>query len=568
VTPPLKAVVVVPVVPIVSVPTLALVASTIGLAKVRAVVETSSVAGLLPVVLPNVTILVAAPSALDVVVAVTVPARIFRPEVKVFVAESVRPEVRLFSMTPVTSVPMTELMSTPLVPVPWLVIVPVLFTDPVEIVMPLVIVLLLLPLLLLRIRGPVPTTPPPRVKIAVVPLTALLVSVVPPLFTVSAPVTVSAEVAVFSMIPVTLVPMAALMAVVPVPGPKLVTVPVLLIAPVSKVIVPAPPFSKIVKLFVPVTPPLKAVVVVPVVPIVSVPTLALVASTIGLAKVRAVVETSRVAGLLPVVLPSVTTLAAAPSALDVVEAVTVPARIFRPEVKVFVAESVRPEVRLFSVTPVTSVPMTELMITPPIPVPWLVIVPVLFTAVVEIVMPPVELASRVRLWAPVMPPERVQRPVPVEISVLFVLERAKALLMVNGLTPAWVTLVTAEPIVALMVVVPDPVPALVIVPVLFTPPVEIVMPPLELASRIRFCAPVMPPDKVQRPVPLEMSVLFVAERAKGLLMVNGLVPAWVTLVTAEPIVALMVVVPVPVPALVIVPVLFTAVDEIVMPPQE
>ena len=49
------------------------------------------------------------------------------------------------------------------------------------------------------------------------------------------------------------------------------------------VTVPLVAFSLMVKLFVPVTPPLKVVeMAVPVLPMVSVPTLAFVASTIGL----------------------------------------------------------------------------------------------------------------------------------------------------------------------------------------------------------------------------------------------------------------------------------------------
>src|SRR5262249_57717702 len=91
------------------------------------------------------------------------------------------------------------------------------------------------------------------------PVALLFVSVVPPLFTVSAPLTVSADVVLFSVIPVTFEPTAALIVVVPLPAPILVTVPALLTAAVESVMVPVVALLLIVRLLVPVTPPLKVV---------------------------------------------------------------------------------------------------------------------------------------------------------------------------------------------------------------------------------------------------------------------------------------------------------------------
>jgi hypothetical protein len=76
----------------------------------------------------------------------------------------------------------------------------------------------------------------------------------------------------FSVRPVTLLPIFALMVVVPVPAPKLVIAPVLLRVLVINVMVPDVALLLIVKLLVPVTPPLKVVeMAVPVLPSVNVP---------------------------------------------------------------------------------------------------------------------------------------------------------------------------------------------------------------------------------------------------------------------------------------------------------
>ena len=119
---------------------------------------------------------------------------------------SVNGDVALFCTTPVTLAPITALMDEPLEPVPELVMVPVLFTLAVETEMPLVIVLLLL----LRIRLPVPVAPPERVRTAVVPLAAVLVSVVAVPFGVNAPEMVSGEVLELSVIVGTVAPTGAL----------------------------------------------------------------------------------------------------------------------------------------------------------------------------------------------------------------------------------------------------------------------------------------------------------------------------------------------------------------------
>jgi len=212
----------------------------------------------------------------------------------VFTAESVNPEVLLFSVTPVTFVPITALIVVVPAPVPEFVIVPPLFRLVVEAV-------IAPPPLALKIRLPVPVTPPESVTVP----KPLLVTVVPPLFTLSAPLITSAEEERSSVIPVTFEPIAALIMVVPVPLPPLVIVPTLFRLVVLKVIVPLVPL-KINRLLVPVTPPVKVVEsAVPVVPTVSVPVL-LLASTIALAMVRPVVLTNKLAAVLPPLIPSAT----------------------------------------------------------------------------------------------------------------------------------------------------------------------------------------------------------------------------------------------------------------------
>ena len=128
-------------------------------------------------------------------------------------------EVALFWTTPVTFVPMTELMRAEPVPLPELVIVPVLLTAAVVSATPLTSVLSLSSM---RLPVPIPTPP---VKVSALP-PAVLLSVVPAALAVRAALTVRAEVVLFWMMPVTLVPTPALMLVVPVPAlePELVMV--------------------------------------------------------------------------------------------------------------------------------------------------------------------------------------------------------------------------------------------------------------------------------------------------------------------------------------------------------
>ena len=110
--------------------------------------------------------------------------------------------------------------------------------------------------------------------------------------------------------------------------------------------------------------------------------------------------------------PKVTVFETVPIAPATVP-VTVPVLIRSPPVKVLLFERMRSEVELSWITPpVTPVPMTEDIMTLPVPLPELVIVPVLFADVVEIVMPlaVLPLFLSVRLPVPVMPPETVMAP--------------------------------------------------------------------------------------------------------------------------------------------------------------
>ena len=142
---------------------------------------------------------------------------------KVFAPERVRAEVELFCVTPVTLVPMTELIKTLPVPLPELVIVPVLLAELPEIVMPFAVALSLL-----MTRLPVPVMPPVTDRFAVLPLW-LLTSVVPPLLTVKAVVEiVKFDVELFCVIRLTFDPTPPLSVTFPAPLPELVIVPVLL----------------------------------------------------------------------------------------------------------------------------------------------------------------------------------------------------------------------------------------------------------------------------------------------------------------------------------------------------
>ena len=114
---------------------------------------------------------------------------------------------------------------------------------------------------LFTIRLPVPVVPPDTVNIFV---PALLVRVVAVACTVKAPEIVSAEVVLFSVMPVTFAPMPPLMVTVPVLEPVLVIVPVLLNEVVLIVTVDETPKLLMVTLPVPVIPPLMVIPPLPV----------------------------------------------------------------------------------------------------------------------------------------------------------------------------------------------------------------------------------------------------------------------------------------------------------------
>lgn len=241
---------------------------------------------------------------------------------------------------PVTLEPKVAVGTKIQVPVPELVIKPALLRAPVCRAMPLKT-----EPLQLRTRLPVPITPPFTVIFFVF---ELFVSVVPPLFTVIAPLTVRAEVALFKVTPVTFAPIPPLIVVVPVPAPILVTVPTLLIATVEKVMVPLVAFELMVRLLVPVTPPEKVVdIAVPVLPMVRVPVVP-VARTIGLAWVKPLVVAAKSEALaVPLVSPMVMMLELAPKELALVAPATIPERIDKPPVKVLTPDKVSCEVALF-----------------------------------------------------------------------------------------------------------------------------------------------------------------------------------------------------------------------------
>ena len=71
---------------------------------------------------------------------------------------------------------------------------------------------------------------------------------------------------------------------------------------------------------------------------------------------------------------------------------------------------------------------------------------------------------------------------------------------------------------------PNPVPELVIVPVLEMGPAT-VMPPMLLALKVRFCdAAAIPPVRVKRPAPVLLKLLSVPEGVTALVIVSGEFP--------------------------------------------
>jgi len=112
--------------------------------------------------------------------------------------------------------------------------------------------------------------------------------------------------------------------------------------------------------------------------------------------------------LLP--LESPITIVPAPKLLVPVVPRTQPFFIVRLPVNVLTPVKVNDEVELFWTTPVTLVPMTELIVVAPEPAPELVIVPVLLTDTVERVMMPIPVAFNVifPILVPVTPPLKVR----------------------------------------------------------------------------------------------------------------------------------------------------------------
>jgi len=222
--------------------------------------------------------------------------------------------------------------------------------------------------------------------------------------------------------------------------------------------------------------------------------------------------------------------------------------------------------------------MTMLMATEPLPVPEFVIVPVLFTLVVESVIPEaiVLLLLRIRFPEPVTPPETVRICAP--LALLFV-RVVPPVFTVNAVVVMFsgevvlfsVMAVTFVPTPPLMRTAPAAVPELVIVPVLFKLVVEIVIPfaVALLLLRTRLPVPLMPPDTVNNPVPavfVNVVPLLFTVNALVLMVRPAVVLFWVMPVTFVPTPPVIVWVVVFALVLVMVPVLFTlAVVKLTMP---
>lgn len=117
--------------------------------------------------------------------------------------------------------------------------------------------------------------------------------------------------------------------------------------------------------------------------------------------------TSKVAADVPLVLPNV--MVPVPKAFAAAdEPKTVPASMVNPPVKVLAPPKVNCDVVLFSTTPVTLVPITELIVVAPVPAPTLVTVPVLLMLpVANVTVPLVPFSLIVKLLVPVTPPLKV-----------------------------------------------------------------------------------------------------------------------------------------------------------------
>ena len=431
--------------------------------------------------------------------------RVVPPELTVSAPLTVSAEVVLFSVIPVTLVPTAALMVIPPVPVPEFVIVPELFTATVVRLVPPAVALLLF-----NMRLPVPVTPPDNTNVFVA---LVFVNVVPPELTFSAPVILKAEVELLSSMLETLLPTLVLISVLPAPVPELVMEPVLLTELVDSVMPPAVAlllFST--RLPDPLTPPDK---------------------------------------VNPAVLPLVMVV---PLALVVSKPLTVIA-----------------EVALFSVMAVTFASTLALISAVPELVPELVTVPVMFTSFVESVMPLAAelLFLRVRFPLPLMPPDIVNNAVLLFISVVPPEFMLNAPLTFNAEVVLFSVIpVTLEPTPALIEVVPEPAPILVIVPILLSALVEsVTVPVVPLLLIVRLLVPVTPPLKVVEmaapefpsvsvPVVVEASAIAFAN-VKPVVLINSdaalLPPALLPSVTVPVPRALAEVEPIIVPAVMVVP---------------
>lgn len=224
------------------------------------------------------------------------------------------------------------------------------------------------------------------------------------------------------------------------------------------------------------------------------------------------------AAALPVVFPKVT--APLPRALAAVElALTVPASMTTPAALVkepLLPDRVRLEVVLFWMIPVTLEPRGAEIVTEFVPVlPLLVIVPMLLIDETERVMPPLKepLLLSTRLPVPVMPPETVRSfDTVLFVKVVPALLTVSALRLKEEVALLSVIPVTFDPTAALIVVVAEPLPLLVIVPTLLRAPVltlKVVPEAPDPFTKIRFPVPVTPPESTTLPLPAPVSIVRV-----------------------------------------------------------
>ena len=125
---------------------------------------------------------------------------------------------------------------------------------------------------------------------------------------------------------------------------------------------------------------------------------------------------------------------------------------------------------LFCVMLLTFVPMAPLIFTEPAPAPELVIVPVLFTVVPESVMPLSVDPSffKIKLPVPVTLPETVRLPAwLVKVVPPLLTVRAPVEIVSPEVVEFCVMPVTFDPTPPVIDTLPEPLPELVIVPVLF-----------------------------------------------------------------------------------------------------